>query len=1139
MKSQIKLMLLFLLAVSLTYSAVLAKDKNGTVRKQNLLKITSGNPKALMNINNLTSWIRSDGYYYCELSTSWNGEFPRMSNIGFVYQEGIVFGGFVTDGLGVSLRVTGNTYFQGLQAGVIKSDLSTEDPKDASVKRVWAVRPDMPPTIEGSKSEWPDLSVDATTYYRPANGNSYSATSSDIQTIATQYFTDWKEWPAAKGAPWYIDSVKIVRNDPTFDHANPHHIPGIPGAGKTVWYVCNDMNVATTAIFAGSPPIGIEQQVTTWAYASSNPLNNMIFKQVKLIYKGRPGGLSNSRIDSMYIVQWSDGDLGDYGDDYAGCDSSLSLGYQYNSTTIDAKYAAVGLPAPAGGYAFLQGVSHYTGESTDSAVINLQWRHGYKYWQTPPLKVFDYFAANTGINDPVDGVYDGTDQWYNLMMGFLPIPQYPAAQPFDTTIGGSKYLLSGDPTTGQGNIDGKLLAAGDRRIVNSHGPFSMNLGDTAEVVVAEVGGMGADNLSSVKVLKYNTTFALFAYNALFNLPAPPPNPRVTVDAMDKQIILDWANSFSINTIETSNNLGFAFEGYNVYQLPSPSSAISASKRIATYDIKGDNVTVIIAPSLDPSGVIVTSPVEFGSESGIKRTITIDRDYLRSRDLVNGQEYYYAITAYSYNSEWNVPGAVNAAPFPSLESAPVVITVVPHSTNPGIRISRRPGDTLAVTHTSKTGSTSDGSVVPIVVEPDKLTGHTYQVIFDSTGATWSLIDTTLHTVVLANQTNQSGDNNYAVVDGIQVIVQGPRPGMKEWELPNGPRHFSPVGGFLGLGLEGFSTAADPTAYDVDKGTIGMASHFAFGGIGTTLTDPLQYHTVKLVLAAVDPAALWNPLVAPTDPNISLGYRWLRHAANGAADPAFAPWIINPTSGYAYQDFNYSVPFSAWDMSTTPPTRLAVGMFENNDPGASVDGRYWPPQASNGDNTVNREFAFIFADPYSTTPKPEYQTNLSNNTSLPIMWVMTCNIRNTNPWVSGDEFQIDAAVVNGSADLFTFTATAPTYNLGTAKADVDKINVFPNPYYGVNPREINRLNKFVTFNHLPTNATIRIFNLAGVLVKTIQKHDATTQFATWNLNNESNLPVASGIYIIHVDMSDLGKSKILKFALVQEQQILPIY
>jgi hypothetical protein len=84
-------------------------------------------------------------------------------------------------------------------------------------------------------------------------------------------------------------------------------------------------------------------------------------------------------------------------------------------------------------------------------------------------------------------------------------------------------------------------------------------------------------------------------------------------------------------------------------------------------------------------------------------------------------------------------------------------------------------------------------------------------------------------------------------------------------------------------------------------------------------------------------------------------------------------------------------------------------------------------------------------------------------------------------------------------------------------------------------LNKYQRFVTFNHLPQKATLRIFNLAGQLVRIIQK-DAPEQFLRWDLSNESQLPVASGLYIVHLDMPDLGKTKILKVAIIQEQQVL---
>jgi hypothetical protein len=153
----------------------------------------------------------------------------------------------------------------------------------------------------------------------------------------------------------------------------------------------------------------------------------------------------------------------------------------------------------------------------------------------------------------------------------------------------------------------------------------------------------------------------------------------------------------------------------------------------------------------------------------------------------------------------------------------------------------------------------------------------------------------------------------------------------------------------------------------------------------------------------------------------------------------------------------------------------------------------------------------------------------------MWVMVCSRRNASAWAAGDEFEIIANVVNTSADEFTFTAPAPASNLELAKQDIEKINVFPNPYYGANSEELNKYNRFVTFSHLPAKATIKIFNLAGVLVKEIEKN-STTQFERWDLANNTGLPVASGLYIAYIDMPEIGKTKILKVAIIQEQQIL---
>ena len=78
--------------------------------------------------------------------------------------------------------------------------------------------------------------------------------------------------------------------------------------------------------------------------------------------------------------------------------------------------------------------------------------------------------------------------------------------------------------------------------------------------------------------------------------------------------------------------------------------------------------------------------------------------------------------------------------------------------------------------------------------------------------------------------------------------------------------------------------------------------------------------------------------------------------------------------------------------------------------------------------------------------------------------------------------------------------------------------------------------ISFNHLPVEATIKVYTLGGTMVREINKNDGT-QFATWDMNNQYGYPVASGIYIIHVD-TEYGE-KILKLALVRETQVLKYY
>jgi hypothetical protein len=905
-----------------------------------------------------------------------------------------------------------------------------------------------------------------------------------------------------KGCAWYTTTgpdAYQVKYGPGFDPNNPNHVPGIPGAHQTVWTVANDLNSDIGIQVFGSPSIGLELQVTEWAYSVSNPLNNIIFQQFRVIYKGTAISNPGSRIDSMYIVKWSDPDLGNYSDDLAGCDSVLGLGFVYNANTVDAEYQALGYPAPAVGFDFLQGPAYYTGNPNDSAVIGLKWRKGYKYWSENALSAFVFFAAGTGISDPTNQY-----EWYNLMRAGLPRPAYPDYRPFWTAFRDgypTRYAVAGDPVTRTGWIDGREIPPGDRRIVLVTGPFSMSLGDTAEIVVALIGAMGADNISSVQVLKYYDSYAQFAYDNLFVLPSPPPSPNVKVAQLDRQIVLNWGwDEKSVNSIENFNSAGFSFEGYNVYQLPSPNASLSEAVKIVTYDLVND-VTVILDRTIDPkTGVLLLVPVQTGSNSGIKRYIDLKTDYIRQRPLVNGQTYYYAVTAYAYNPD-------PTSPFRALESTPVVLAVTPQSPPPGTRYFGTVGDTLTVTR--KSGK-SDGQVVAILVDPSITTGHTYQVRFDNAG-NWFVVDVN-ENKVKASSSNQSGDDAYPVVDGVLVKVMGPPLAGKEWLVTQGA-------------ADRWFTGAPSSGGELLFGGAYLGPNFTGSSVA-----PGDFKSVEIRFTA-------KTAYDDTNGNgkYDLGEKYYFDLTKGQKAFFYRTWSNGTYLGF------FDVPFQVYDIENpAQPRQLNVVVRDRN---ANLQ---WDISDA-AEEVTPFEYVWILDDNYDPTGtrwNPStgtgFMTNGSNHSAYPVLWALWLGQRGTRePYGADVTIQLIPNRVNTPADTFQYVTQKPTIgDIQLAKEDVEKINAFPNPYYGFNLMETDRLVKYITFNHLPKKATIRIFNLAGVLVRTIYKDD-DTQFARWDLRNEHNLPVASGIYIAHIDMPEIGKTKIVKLMIVQEEEFLPVY
>jgi len=103
--------------------------------------------------------------------------------------------------------------------------------------------------------------------------------------------------------------------------------------------------------------------------------------------------------------------------------------------------------------------------------------------------------------------------------------------------------------------------------------------------------------------------------------------------------------------------------------------------------------------------------------------------------------------------------------------------------------------------------------------------------------------------------------------------------------------------------------------------------------------------------------------------------------------------------------------------------------------------------------------------------------------------------------------------------------------------------PNPYIAAaswerrNFQQSGRGERKLFFIHLPQQATIRIFTIAGQLVDVIE-HDSTVDddFAgfkgahSWDMRTREGLDIAFGIYVYHVEVDGVGQ-KVGKFAVIK--------
>jgi len=102
--------------------------------------------------------------------------------------------------------------------------------------------------------------------------------------------------------------------------------------------------------------------------------------------------------------------------------------------------------------------------------------------------------------------------------------------------------------------------------------------------------------------------------------------------------------------------------------------------------------------------------------------------------------------------------------------------------------------------------------------------------------------------------------------------------------------------------------------------------------------------------------------------------------------------------------------------------------------------------------------------------------------------------------------------------------------TAESALDLINVVPNPYYAFSSYETDQLDNRVRIVNLPERCTISIYSSNGTLIRRFKKDEINT-YIDWDLKNTANIPIAGGVYYIHVDAPNIGEKTIKWFGILR--------
>lgn len=652
--------------------------------------------QAIIAQNNWAYSMQNQGVYmYDAQAGNAGGEFPRGSGLTIVFSGGFMIGGLkeLADGTKVPAVSAsepsggGTSYRPGriTNSGVAYEDLTFESP-DGAEQQVYVID-------------------------RSASGSDY--------------------------ANWPLDAPRTSSNN-----------PGLIADAQS-WAVFNDRNFRELSQYTPNPDAGFGLQVALESFVfNAGPLSNVVYLKFNIANK------SNSDVEQTYLSIYMDPDVYNNGvHDLAGVDVSKGLAFVYNSPSGTASpWAAVGLdyfqgpvvrPTDIPENKRVEYVSRFGANKTI-----LQYDPSENRYIPVTLTDDRFVLGATGfINFKRGEEADNDVEKYNVLQGL---------NKDGTELSGTGrdqiYAWPGDPLNPADLADPSKCDpdpdGDDQRILHVSGPFTLKAGETQEVWVGVIGGTSTTSRLNALQQVYDTdVLAQSTFTAGLVAPAPPLIPEISVTGLDGKAVITWQNNAEYTEDKVGEILqidvahGYSvdylkndFQGYRVYK--SRTGLPGSYEMLAQYDL-ADGITTVVNRSLNQNAVLEIHEIKVGDDTGLQYSYV-------DEDVVNGQTYFYSVTAYDAQ-----PYIANTATMydhpdfgqiPSPSGLPISLETA-QTANVTSIVPMKP--VLGSTHSANVGQVehtgpSDGSISIEIVDPSKITDRDFVINFisippDSDGA----------------------------------------------------------------------------------------------------------------------------------------------------------------------------------------------------------------------------------------------------------------------------------------------------------------------------------------------------------------------------------------------------------------------